>query len=486
MRIGMVFKNKKKLAIMAAIIGLSLIAASVPSFPGFAPTSAQAATVTTVTLAKSTLYHDTPMYIIKSGQPGPVVMIVGGSHGDCTSGILAADKIRNFKITTGTLLVIPRANIVACNNGTRTSSGAGDLNRDYPTTKDGKAASITAQSIWDAVKDYDVDYLIDMCEGDNYHKIDPSSTGQTLIYYPISGSQAVGQKMIDAINKTIGSSSKHFSLVKNPYPSTLARAAAQFLGVKAFTLETCRRSAESIRVDDEVLAAKTLLSYLGMMGTYTAITTPNTVTASEKPYVDAFRASFNGSLAQTLVGRAIWYMEYGYMVYGHTSYAKTGYIDCSQFVSRVYGDFGYSINSASRNYTTVGTRVSGVYGQKISGTSRYQLVGVDNLKPGDIFTFWAKDSAGNKYISHVALYIGKVNGKPAIINTCGDRPTAIGIVTSFSYWYGSNLYDVRRVLPSQAQVKGGVAINDKGPVIPAVYQMKKGPVILPRDLPQGF
>jgi hypothetical protein len=152
----------------------------------------------------------------------------------------------------------------------------------------------------------------------------------------------------------------------------------------------------------------------------------------------------------------------------------------------VYGDLGYTITSASRKYTTVGSKVNGVYSEKIPGTSRYQLVGIDNLKPGDIFTFWAKDSDGNKYISHVALYMGKINGKPAIINTCTDRPTALGIVTSFSYWYGSNLYDVRRVLPSDAQVKGAIAINDKGPVIPAVYQMKKGSVILPHDLAQGF
>jgi hypothetical protein len=134
----------------------------------------------------------------------------------------------------------------------------------------------------------------------------------------------------------------------------------------------------------------------------------------------------------------------------------------------------------------VTSEVAGVYGARIPGTSRYQIVGVDNLKPGDIFTFWAKDSYGVKYISHVALYIGKINGKPAIINTRKDRPTALGIVTDFSYWYGSNLNDVRRVLPSDAYVSGGAAINDKGPVIPAVYQMSKGTVIMPQNLAKGF
>ncbi|MGE5453856.1 MAG: NlpC/P60 family protein [Methylocystaceae bacterium] len=206
----------------------------------------------------------------------------------------------------------------------------------------------------------------------------------------------------------------------------------------------------------------------------------------EKPILDIMRTRYTGgSLAEAIGSRAMWYMQYGYTVYGHSLYAQTGYIDCSQFVSRVYADFGYTITGASRKYTTVGTVVSGVYAQKLS-TGKYTLVGVDKLRVGDIFTFWAKDSNGDKYISHVAMYIGKPNGIPTIINTVTGHPTAIGFVDNFSYWYGSNLYDVRRVLPANAYYKGGAAINDKGPVIPAVYQMPIGQVILPKDLAKGF
>lgn len=206
----------------------------------------------------------------------------------------------------------------------------------------------------------------------------------------------------------------------------------------------------------------------------------------EKPIVDIMHDRYSGgSLAEAIGARAMWYMQYGYMVYGHSLYAKTGYIDCSQYVSRVYGDFGYTITSASRKYTTVGTKVSGVYAKKESN-GKYTLVGTSKLKVGDIFTFWAKDSSGNKYISHVAMYIGQPNGKPTIINTVANHPTAIGMVDNFSYWYGSNLYEVRRVLPSNAYYRGGAPINDNGPVIPVVYQMAKGDVIMPEDLYRGF
>ena len=208
--------------------------------------------------------------------------------------------------------------------------------------------------------------------------------------------------------------------------------------------------------------------------------------AHEKPIIDAFRANYKGSLAEALVGRAIWYMEYGFMKYGHSKYPATGYIDCSNFVSLVYKDFGYSITSAAKNYNQVGVKVSGVYAQKIPGTSKYTLVGTEKLRPGDIFTFWNSDAPARTHIGHVAIYMGEINGKPCIINTCKDRPTAIGIINSFAYWYGENLIEVRRVLPDSAFVAGN-NFTVQGPVIPATYQIKPDkPVIMPKYLRTGF
>ena len=159
----------------------------------------------------------------------------------------------------------------------------------------------------------------------------------------------------------------------------------------------------------------------------------------EVPLVKAFRASYDGSLASQIVARAVWYMENGYMVYGHSSYAKYGTIDCSNFTSLVYRDFGYTIPTAVRSYGGVGTQVSGVYSKLQPGsTTKYMLVGVDNLRPGDLFLYWKTDSQGNRYIAHTAIYMGELDGQPAIIHTISGRPTAIGITTSFTWWYGEH------------------------------------------------
>ncbi len=221
--------------------------------------------------------------------------------------------------------------------------------------------------------------------------------------------------------------------------------------------------------------------------TYTkTISKENVNKKPDLPQVKAFREIYNNSPAHALVGRAIWYMNYGYMVYGHKKYWDTGYIDCSNFVSLVYKDFGYNITSAARKYNTVGRTVSGVYSKRQPGsTKKYMLVGVDKLKPGDILTFWKEDSAGKRYIGHVAIYMGKLDGKPTIIHTVKGYPTAIGITTSFTYWYGEHFNGARRVLGTAAY-SSKTTYSDTGPVIPAKYQMTPGRVIMPGYLLNGF
>ncbi|MGI5921145.1 MAG: C40 family peptidase [Syntrophomonadaceae bacterium] len=237
----------------------------------------------------------------------------------------------------------------------------------------------------------------------------------------------------------------------------------------------------NIKVKNRIIAfflSLSLILGLGMIVSPTAIASSsshNLYKTVGKPVVNSFRASFNGSLAETIVGRAIWYMEYGHMVYGHSKYPKTGYIDCSNFVSLVYKDFGYSITSAAREYNHVGVKVPGVYVK--NGT----MIGANKLKPGDIFTF-----ERTNYISHVAMYIGTFDGEVCFIGTTTGYPTAIGIVSGFNNWYGKQFHGVRRVLPASAYKDGG-KIKDKGPVIPAKYQMKPTKkIVLPKNLPAGF
>lgn len=220
--------------------------------------------IKTTTLAAGTKYA-TKLYIIDSGKPGPTVMIVGGIHGNETAGYKAAATFTDCEIKKGKLLVLPEANKLAIENHVRYLSYYGDLNRDFPTSSTDSPNGTIAKAIYAAVKQYDVDWLMDMHEGYDYYKnTSTDSVGQSLIYYPNSSTSAVATKIVSSLNAGISGTYYDFSLLRYPVKGSLARAVGQYLGVHSFIFETCSKPALSVRVNRQVKAANIMLTELGM------------------------------------------------------------------------------------------------------------------------------------------------------------------------------------------------------------------------------
>jgi len=229
-----------------------------------AASTSETAKVTVKTLAAGTKYA-TKLYVIESGKPGPVVMVVGGVHGNEKAGYTAAKKVTDYQIKRGTLLVLPEANKRAIKANRRYISAEGDLNRDFPTTKSGKADSTLAKAILKTMKDYKVDWVMDMHEGYDYYKIKSTdSVGQSVIYYPSKKMTPLAKKIVNSLNKNISTSYKKFSLLRYPVKGSLARAAAVSCGANAFILETCTKQSLSTRVNYQIKALNVLLNELNM------------------------------------------------------------------------------------------------------------------------------------------------------------------------------------------------------------------------------
>lgn len=228
---------------------------------------AQAASVYNIATSSSTF--KTPVYVHNSGVPGPTVMIVGGVHGNETAGYRAAGIVADeltgaYKIKKGTLVVLPKAHKPAVNIGSRTYNG-NDLNRDFPRSSTESADTYLARQIYSVVKNYDVDYLIDLHEGYDYVKNpDNGSVGQSIIYYPRGNGSAIASKIKSNLNASISSSYRQFSVLRYPVTGSLARASGQYLGVTSFIFETSQKQTLSTRISQQQTAVKTLLSYLGM------------------------------------------------------------------------------------------------------------------------------------------------------------------------------------------------------------------------------
>ncbi len=216
-------------------------------------------------LAPGTRY-ETELHIIRSGRPGPVVMVVGGVHGSERAGYLAARRVAGYEVTAGTLLVLPEANRPAVAAGSRVPPGGYDLNRAFPTAPGRQPTLTPAREIWGVLTEFAVDWLVDLHEGyDFYLNPNTSSVGQTIIYYPTSEvTRQVLETALARLNRGITQPLRRFTLVRYPVEGSLARAAGQYLGIHACIAETCSRLPLSTRIAHHLTVVDTVLEATGL------------------------------------------------------------------------------------------------------------------------------------------------------------------------------------------------------------------------------
>ncbi|MEA2021004.1 MAG: succinylglutamate desuccinylase/aspartoacylase family protein, partial [Candidatus Caldatribacteriota bacterium] len=115
---------------------------------------------------------ETPVHIIKTETRKPVVMIIAGTHGNEPAGIAAVNYLKDsLNIKKGTLLMITRANILACKKEVRNYPKDVKLNRVYPGNKRGNGVEKIAYEIFNLMKSHDIDFLIDLHESREFYKI---------------------------------------------------------------------------------------------------------------------------------------------------------------------------------------------------------------------------------------------------------------------------------------------------------------------------
>ncbi|WP_298778719.1 succinylglutamate desuccinylase/aspartoacylase family protein [uncultured Polaribacter sp.] len=108
-----------------------------------------------------------PVIIERSKNPGPVVLLLAGIHGDETNGVGIVREIIDLKINkpkNGTIICIPVFNIFGYLIQTREFPDGRDLNRMFPGTLNGSLASQFAYQFTKKIAPF-VDYVIDFHTG---------------------------------------------------------------------------------------------------------------------------------------------------------------------------------------------------------------------------------------------------------------------------------------------------------------------------------
>lgn len=117
------------------------------------------------------LYTDSdvsmPVHIIRGKEKGPCVFVCAAIHGDELNGIEIVRRLirhKSFKITHGTLLLVPMVNVYGVLNQSRYMPDRRDLNRAFPGSAKGTLAGIVANKFMKEIVEK-CDYGIDLHTG---------------------------------------------------------------------------------------------------------------------------------------------------------------------------------------------------------------------------------------------------------------------------------------------------------------------------------
>lgn len=211
--------------------------------------------------------YETPVYVIKTGYKEPLIMIVAGTHGNEKAGIKAAEYLKdNLHIERGTLIIIPKANILACEGNVRSFPSEINLNRVYPGNPQGNSVEKLAYEIFSLMKKYDIGLLVDLHESIEFYRKNPKNYGQTVV---IDSNDdylfELSSFLVEEMNKGIIEDGNKYQVLIDQIEGSTAYSAHHQLGIPALTFETCRKLPLSFRIGEQIKFVKIILSKWNML-----------------------------------------------------------------------------------------------------------------------------------------------------------------------------------------------------------------------------
>ncbi|MBI9106426.1 MAG: succinylglutamate desuccinylase/aspartoacylase family protein [Spirochaetales bacterium] len=192
---------------------------------------------------------ETTGFIIDSGQPGPVVYIVGGIHGNEPAGIAAASAFSEYALKKGRVIVLPRANIEAVKAGERSVYWLGDLNRAFPGKERGLEVQELAYEIFTHIADQKPDIVLDLHESRQRDPMKNYALGNSIIFSHPEALEPV-MDSVDFLNRHRGNLTP-FVYQIDSIPGTLNQSVTEILDIPVITLETDVEAAFESRVKDQ-------------------------------------------------------------------------------------------------------------------------------------------------------------------------------------------------------------------------------------------
>ncbi|MEZ6135024.1 MAG: succinylglutamate desuccinylase/aspartoacylase family protein [Pirellulaceae bacterium] len=214
---------------------------------------------------------ETRWHIVDSGRDGPTVLICGGVHGNEPAGARAAEQIRSWPITRGKLIVLPEINRLGLAADIRWAPDhrndrqRRDINRCFPTVDRDEPLTEHTQAIWELVKEHQPEWVFDLHEGFDFHRLNSKSVGSSVIAFPSQVEFA--RNLQQSVNADIDSEHQFDLLASSgPVVGSLARACGEQFGAQSFILETTSKERPiSLRTRQHRRLVSTALLAIGII-----------------------------------------------------------------------------------------------------------------------------------------------------------------------------------------------------------------------------
>ncbi len=210
------------------------------------------------------------VYVLNGKEKGPVLMVVGGIHGDEPSGSKAVELYKNVSIKKGTLILVPRANAYALSKNKRYIYR--DMNRLFGANKYKGYESLVVEKLKTLIQRSDM--LINLHEGEGFFSADSKNYGQSIVIDAVN-IKVFADGVIRSLNGKVKNKDYYFSLnyqktmdesTKHPEQRDSATCYAFYSsGIPAFGVEVSKDiKDEKIRVAMQCMAIKSFADQLGV------------------------------------------------------------------------------------------------------------------------------------------------------------------------------------------------------------------------------
>ncbi|MFY0606110.1 MAG: succinylglutamate desuccinylase/aspartoacylase family protein [Cyclobacteriaceae bacterium] len=195
---------------------------------------------------------DIPIFVYRSENPGPTLMLLAGMHGDEINGVEIMRRIlrdKQYKVDRGSVICIPIINIYGFINFSRDVTDGKDINRSFPGSKTGSLASQVAHFLVSEIVPH-IDYGIDFHTG-----------GARINNWP-----QIRVKADDEENLKLAKSFGAKFIINSPFRDKSLRKEAFKSGKRIMVYE----GGESLRlrkhaIDEGIAGMKRVMKHLGMI-----------------------------------------------------------------------------------------------------------------------------------------------------------------------------------------------------------------------------